>query len=66
MKHKIKYYVEVEKRGLFGTRKKVLEERTMVVSGKEYRRLKKEQGREPFTIEEMMFYDDIIFDDDEF
>ena len=64
MKHKVKYYVEVEKRGLFGTTKTVLEERTMWISGREYRRIKKEQCNQPYTVEEMMFYDDIIFDED--
>ena len=64
MKHKVKYFVEVEKRGLFGTTKTVLEEHTAWVSGREYRRIKKEQRNQPYMVEEMMFYDDIIFDED--
>lgn len=64
MKHKITYYVEVQKRGLFGSTKTVLEERTKWMSGREYRRVKKEQRNQPYTVEEMMFYDDIIYDED--
>lgn len=56
MKHKVKVMVETEKRGLFG-KKKVLEERTVWVDGKTYRKMQKQKRNRPFTIEEMLFYD---------
>ena len=66
MRHKVKYYVEVEKRGFFGKTKIVLEERTAYVSGKEYRRMKGKKRNQPDEIDEMLFYDDIIFEEDDF
>ena len=63
MKHKIKVQVPVEKRGLFGIKKTVMETRTVEVDGKTYKRLKKEWENRPYSIEEMMFYDD-LFDED--
>ena len=62
MKHKIKVQVPVEKRGLFGRKKTVLEERTIEVDGKTYKRMKKEWENRPFSIEEMMLYDDLFGD----
>lgn len=44
MKHKVKVLVETEKRGLFGKRK-VLEERTIEVDGKTYKKMQKEENR---------------------
>ena len=63
MKHKIKVNVPVEKRGLFGIKKTVIESRIIEVDDKTYRKLKKEQKKRPFSIEEMMFYDE-VFDED--
>lgn len=62
MKHKVKVMVETEKRGLFG-KKKVLEERTIEVDGKTYKKLQREKKNRPYSIEEMMLYDE-IFDED--
>ena len=64
MKHKVRVLVETEKEGLFGTRK-VLEERTVEVDGRTFRKMKQEQAekrKEPFTVEEMLFYDEIFGD----
>lgn len=63
MKHKIKVKVPVEKRGLLGTKKTVMETRTIEVDGKTYKKLKKEWEHRPYSIEEMMLYDE-IFDED--
>ena len=62
MKHKVKVMVETEKRGLFG-KKKVLEERTIEVDSKTYKKMQKEKKNRPYSIEEMMLYDE-IFDED--
>ena len=43
MKHRITVRVPIEKRGFFGRKKVVYEERTIVVDGKTYRKIKKEQ-----------------------
>ena len=63
MKHKIKVTVPVEKRGCLGIKKTVIETRTIEVDGKTYKKLKKEWENRPYSIEEMMFYDD-LFDGD--
>lgn len=63
MKHKVKVRVPVEKRGLFGIKKTVMETRTIEVDGKTYKKMKKEWDNRPYSIEEMMFYDD-LFDGD--
>ena len=44
MKHKVKVDVVTEKPGFFGSRR-VIEKKTITVSGREYRKLKKEQFR---------------------
>ncbi len=44
MKHRITVRVPVEKRGFFGRKKTVYEERTVTVDGKTYRRIKKAQA----------------------
>lgn len=44
MKHRIKVDVVTEKPGFFGP-KKAVERRTITVSGREYRKLKREQFR---------------------
>ena len=56
MKHKVKLLVPVEKRTLFG-KKTVMQERTVTVDGKTYRKMKKAERDRPFGIDEMMFYD---------
>ena len=58
MKHKVN--VPVEKRGLFGIKKTVIESRIIEVDDKTYRKLKKDQKNHPYSIEEMMFYDEIF------
>ena len=63
MKHKIKVKVPAEKRGFLGIKKTVMETRTIEVDGKTYKKLKKEWENRPYSIEEMMFYDD-LFDGD--
>lgn len=63
MKHKIEVQVPVEKRGLFGFKKTVMETRTIEVDNKTYKKLQKEWRNRPYSIEEMMFYDD-LFDED--
>ena len=56
MNHKVKMMVPVEKRTLFG-KKTVMQERTVTVDGKTYRKMKKAERDRPFGIDEMMFYD---------
>lgn len=62
MKHKVKVRVPVEKRGLFGTKKTVMETRTIEVDHKTYKKMMKERKNRPYSLEEMMFYD-WIFED---
>ncbi|MBQ8995035.1 MAG: hypothetical protein IJ091_04395 [Oscillospiraceae bacterium] len=62
MKYRVKVKVPVEKKTLFGKRT-VYVERTIEVDRDTYRKIQKEKQSEPFSLEEMMFYDD-IFDDD--
>ena len=57
MKHKIKVQVPVEKRGILGTKKTVMEKRTVKVDDKTYKRIQKERKNRPYSIEEMMLYD---------
>ena len=63
MKHKIKVKAPVEKQGFLGIKKTVMETRTIEVDGKTYKKLKKEGYSRPYSIEEMMLYDE-IFDED--
>ena len=63
MKHKIKVQVPVEKRGILGTKKTVMETRIVEVDGKTYKKMKNEREKRPYSIEEMMLYDD-LFDGD--
>ena len=63
MKHKVKVQVHVEKRGLFGIKKTVMETRTIEVDGKTYKKMKKEWENRPYSIEEMMLYDDLFYGD---
>ena len=53
----IKVQVPVEKRGLLGFKKTVMETRTVEADGETYRKIKDQQKKKPFSIEEMMFYD---------
>ena len=59
MKHKVKVQVPVEKRGLFG-KKTVMEMRTIEVDSKTYKKMKQEAKNRPYSIEEMMLYDEIF------
>ena len=64
MKYRITVQVPVEKRGLFGCRKLVYEERMIVVDRKTYRRIQRTQRNAEFDT----FLDDIeimdtVFDD---
>ena len=63
MKRRIKVNVPVEKRCLLGFRKTVYEPRTIEVDGKTYKRIRQQNRKRPFSIEEMMLYDE-LFDDD--
>lgn len=63
MKHKIKVQVPVEKHGFLGIKKTVMETRTIEVDGKSYKKMKKEWENRPYSIKEMMLYDD-LFDED--
>ena len=63
MKHTIKVKVPVETHSFFGIKKTVMETHTIEVDGKTYNMLKKEWENRPYSIEEMMFYDD-LFDGD--
>lgn len=60
MKRRIKIQVPIEKRGFLGVKKTVLETQLIEVDEKTYKKLKKEQKNRPYSIEEMMFYDDLF------
>ena len=67
MKHRVRVQVPVVKRGFFGRKKVVYKERTIVVDGRTYRRMKKEQQNRRIDdflgfIDEMETLD-AIFDD---
>ena len=67
MKHRVRVRVPVVKRGFFGRKKVVYEERTIVVDSRTYRRMMKEQqnrGTDDFLdfVDEMETLD-AIFDD---
>lgn len=67
MKHRVRVQVPVVKRGLFGKKKIVYEERIILVDGRTYRRMLKEQqnrGTNDFLnyVDEMESLD-AIFDD---
>ena len=69
MKHKVKMQVEIRKKGFFGERT-VIEERTVCMDDRQYRKYKKEEKKRkqernnhPYSIEEMMFYTDLFYDD---
>ena len=60
MKHKVKVQVPVEKCELFGIKKTVMETRTIEVEGKTYTKMQQEKKNRPYSIEEMMLYDEIF------
>ena len=60
MKHKVKVKVPVEKRGLFGTKKTVYEMRVIEVDDKTYKEMQTQKKKRPFSIEEMMLYDEVF------
>ena len=67
MKHRVRVQVPVVRHGLFGRKKIVYEERTVVVNGRTYRRIVKEQqnrGTDDFLdfVDEMETIN-AIFDD---
>ena len=50
MKHRVKVDVVTQKKGLFGTRE-VVKKQTITVSGKEYRKMKREKWNRPVSSE---------------
>jgi hypothetical protein len=64
MKHRVRVQVPVEKRGIFGRRKTVYEEPTIVVDGRTYRRIQRVQKdkKSDDFLDEMEIMD-AIFDD---
>ena len=63
MKHKVRTVVEVEKRGFFGQKKKVLEKRDVWVDSKTYRQIKKNKKNKQPSFEEMLFFEDEYYDE---
>ena len=60
MKHKVKVKVPVEKRGLFGTKKTVMETRVIEVDDATYKKMQMNKKNRPYSIEEMMLYDEVF------
>lgn len=60
MKHKVKVSVPVEKRGLFGTKKTVYEMCVIEVDDKTYKEMQKQKRNRPFSIDELMLYDEVF------
>ena len=60
MKHKVKIQVPVEKRGLFGIKKTVMETRVIEVDDATYKKMQKDKRNRPYSIEEMMLYDEVF------
>ena len=50
MKHRVKVDVVTQKRGLFGTRE-IVKKKTITVTGKEYRWMKREKWNQPVSSE---------------
>ncbi|MST89665.1 hypothetical protein FYJ79_08800 [Sharpea azabuensis] len=63
MRHKVKVRMPIKKRGFLGIKKTVMETHTVEVDDKTYKKLQRDHKSQPYTIEEMMLYDDIFFDD---
>ena len=60
MERKVMVLISVEKRGLFGVKKTVMEMHTVEMDGKTYRKLQKEREDRPYSIDEMILYDKIF------
>jgi len=60
MKHRIKVQVPVEKRGFLGIKKTVMETRTIEVDDRTYKKMQRDYNNRPYSIEEMMLYDDLF------
>ena len=65
MKHKVEIQVPVEKRGLFGAKKTVMETRIIDVDDATYKKMQKNKKNRPYSIEEMMMYDEVFDEWDE-
>ncbi len=63
IRHEVKVRMPVKRRGFLGIKKTVMETHTVEVDDKTYKKLKRDHKNQPYTIEEMMLYDDIFFDD---
>lgn len=50
MKHRVKMNVVMQKKGLFGTQN-VVKEKTVIVSGKEYRKIQQEKRKAEYLAE---------------
>ncbi len=61
MSYKVKVKVPVEKKGLLG-KKTVYEERIVKVDRKTYKQMQKKNNEHPYSIEELVLYDE-MFDD---
>lgn len=59
MKHKVKVTIETEKKGFFGDKKKVLEERWIEVDEKTYQKMLREEKIEDdgLSVEDMVIMD---------
>lgn len=60
MKHRVQVKVPVEKRGLFGTKKTVMKTRVIEVDDATYKEMKKDKKNRPYSIGEMMLYDEVF------
>lgn len=59
MNHKVKALVPVEKKTLFGKKKIVYEKRTIMVDSKTYKEMKRKEKARPYSLTEMMLYDEL-------
>ena len=60
MKCKGKDQVPAEKQGLLGFRKTFTETRNAEVDSKRVKKMKNKRNTNPYSVEEMLFYDDMI------
>lgn len=60
MKLKIKVKVPVEKRGLFGSKKTIMENRVIEVDDATYKKMLKDKKKRLYSIGEMMLYDEVF------
>ncbi|MGI6072930.1 MAG: hypothetical protein ACOX75_08030 [Lachnospiraceae bacterium] len=65
MKYKVKIQIPIERRGLFGIRKTVMETRIIEVDKETYKKMKQEEKNRPYSIEEMFLIDEIFDDPDD-